>query len=193
MKNNQDGIKTVEGLLILLLLLVIGFAGWFALRARDNTAKTQQSAVEATKDPVKQPAANTTEEDDKQGTITGTASYPGSGLPADEEVCAVSIADATKTYCDKIGARQPANTCQTTDTSCIPKPAETSFSVKVPAGEYYVYSTAEKEQSNKKAYWDEFARCGNQASCLESGHQAYITVTVAAGETITGIEPGDWY
>lgn len=184
MRKKPNGFTAVEALLIILVLAIVGFGGYYVWQNQQNKAKS--TVVQTTT------TSSTSTTKAQEGTITGTASYPSSGLPADEEVCAVNVADSTKVYCDKIGLRQPVNTCGT-DLTCKPSAAVTDFSIKALVGDYYVYATAEKELPSYKAYYNEFAKCGNSTSCPMQGHTQYIKVTVTANSTVKDVNPGDWY
>lgn len=191
---DNSGFSNVVTLLIVFIIGVIAAAGWFAYHLHNTTTNKQppQTAITSKPQSSSEPKVTTTPVAvPKDGTITGNASYPSSHLPADEQVCAMNITSPAKIYCDNIGARQPTNTC--TDMSCVPPTPDLKFTIKVPAGDYYVYATAEKEQPTYKAYYDEYSKCGNSASCPATGHKQYITVTVAADSVVTNIDPGDWY
>lgn len=193
MLKDNSGFGAVTILLIVFIVGVAGAAGWFAYHT-NNTTTSKHSATSIAPKAVSSSdskAATTSVTAPKDGTITGNASYPSSHLPTDEQVCASKITSPAKIYCDNIGARQPTNTC--IDMSCVPPTPDLKYTIKVPAGDYYVYATAEKELPSYKAYYDEFSKCGNLASCPEAGHKQYITVTVAADATVNTIDPGDWY
>lgn len=113
------------------------------------------------------------------GTIAGPISYPSDYLPNDLTVCAERIAGEAE-YC--------------TDEKIKDKRSETgvAYKLSVPAGEYWVYATVFSVPAMKgeKAYYSEFVTCGIRHDC--PSHKR-IPVRVRAGETVTGIHPGDWY
>ena len=71
-----------------------------------------------------------------------------------------------------------------------------TYRLRVPAGSYYVFATivngAEPVEDVRgyKAYYSEFVKCGLKVDC--PSHNP-IKVMVRAGQTLTGINPGDWY
>jgi TolA-binding protein len=68
------------------------------------------------------------------------------------------------------------------------------YQLDVPAGSYYVYAMVIDAEGtsfeNYRAYYSEFVTCGMTIDC--DSHDP-ITVTVASGETKTGVDPIDWY
>jgi hypothetical protein len=114
------------------------------------------------------------------GTISGSTLYPSEFNPA-QRVCAQSITDAAYERCtdvpEQLGATPP------------------TFAIKVTPGRYHVYATLKDPAGlglteTKRAYWTEFVRCGLRAECPS---HARIEVNVAAGATVTGVLPHDWY
>jgi hypothetical protein len=71
-----------------------------------------------------------------------------------------------------------------------------TYKLRVPAGSYYVFATVVnglepvEDMRGYKAYYSEFVKCGLKVDCLS---HAPVKVTVRAGQTLTGINPGDWY
>src|SRR5438477_10706054 len=122
-------VTEVDALLILVIVGILGFTGWYVYNAHNKTTDTFANADFANSSTAKYemkqtpnstksgnsqtsnvPTCSTVEASAAQGTITGTASYPSSGLPSDEVIYAENITDSTKVYCDKIGERQsPGN------------------------------------------------------------------------------------
>ncbi len=194
LNNNEKGFGIIEGLLIVAVVVLLGYVGYMVYKNHNKTTNNSSTITSTTTPATKSTTPTTTpvQATAQYGTITGSASYPSSGLPTDEQVCAVDITSSAKVYCDKIGARQPANNCGS-DLSCTPPSPVLKFSVKVPTGDYYVYATAEKELPNYKAYYDEYSKCGNSVNCPATGHKQYIKVTVAANATVENADPGDWY
>lgn len=110
------------------------------------------------------------------GTIQGTLGYPSEGVPAEIEVCAQNT--------------------QTQAVQCTGQTKEggkAAYKIAVPAGTYVVYAKF-PENSNMfkgyKAYYSEFVTCGLKAEC--QSHKP-IEVKVAAGQTVSNIDPNDWY
>ena len=71
-----------------------------------------------------------------------------------------------------------------------------TYKLRVPAGSYYIFATIVngdelvEDVRGYKAYYSEFVRCGLSVDC--PSHER-VKVTVHAGQTLTGINPGDWY
>ncbi len=161
---NQNGFAGLELIIIVGVLAIIGAVGFRYYQAHKTIKVTSIPVTHKPK--PKQPT---------MGTITGNASYPADGLPPDEQVCAVRVTGGSP-VCVNVG-----------------NSGKLAYSLSVQAGDYYVYSTAESHLSAYKAYYDEYSKCGNLASCPASGHTAYISVKVTAGQTVTSVDPGDWY
>lgn len=194
MRKNEKGFSAVEGLLIFAAVALIGLAGWYIWQNKSSrrplNQSSQQSSVQNNNLPTKDESEVT-----EYGTIAGNASFPSGGLADDEAVCAVNIRDDKKIYCDKeVGSRYAKqDKCALGEVDCNKPAPDTSYSIKVPAGEYYVYSTAESRKPGYKAYYNEYTKCGLSVECPEAGHKQYISVTVKANETISNIDPADWY
>ena len=71
-----------------------------------------------------------------------------------------------------------------------------TYRLRVPAGSFYVFATVVnggepvEDARGYKAYYSEFVKCGLRVGC--PSHDP-VKVTVRAGQTLTGINPGDWY
>ena len=71
-----------------------------------------------------------------------------------------------------------------------------TYRLRVPEGSYYVFATIVngdepvEDVRGYKAYYSEFVTCGLKVDC--SSHDP-VKVTVRAGQTLMGINPGDWY
>lgn len=173
MKHKQYGFAALEIILVLIIVGLLGFIGWNYMQQNGKNNKSADAAQTAsTKKATPTPAAV------EYGTIKGKASYPAEALPADEEVCAQKIDDASaKPVCINVGKTQTIN-----------------YELKVPTGDYYVYSTsAQFPTANYRAYYNEYVKCGLQYTCPASGHLQYIKVSVAKDALVSSVDPGDWY
>jgi hypothetical protein len=119
------------------------------------------------------------------GTITGTLSYPSEFLPP-MRVVAFSLTDGNAYFVD------------TRDHG--------DYSLEVPAGTYYVVSYVYKmavdgNSGQADSYtlnggmeaaggYTEMVLCNLYADCAP---HTLVPVTVAAGQTVEAVNPGDWY
>lgn len=110
------------------------------------------------------------------GTVGGSLSYPGEGIPPDMTVCALNL-----------------TTSQTTCTKNHLKGSEyqygLGYKLELAAGNYLVYASTDV-QPNYKAYYNDFATCGLQTKC--ENHKAKV-VSVGSGSVLSQIDPVDWY
>lgn len=118
----------------------------------------------------------------RTGTITGALSYPSDFDFPRMIVCAEAI-DSRRIHC--------------TDKRILNRRRRTpTYKLTVPAGSYYVFATivngTEPVDSYRgyKAYYSEFVKCGLSVNCPS---HAPVKVTLRAGQTLDGIDPGDWY
>lgn len=174
MKNNEKGFGLLEGLVILVILAAIGFAGWYVFHKKHTTDKKQTSQTYTSK--LENSAAKQEQTPVKQGTIQGQVSYPAESLPEDEEICAQNTKSTSA-----------APICST-----VGKNKTLQYTMQVPADTYYVYAQTSR-QPGYKAYYNEFVKCGASVSCPSEGHTQYIPVVVPAGGTVEDVNPGDWY
>lgn len=106
---------------------------------------------------------------EKLGTISGTIKYPSEEIPP-LVVCAVNL---------KTEKKQCAQTLPNTP----------SYALRVPEGEYWVYSEREGDPDKRKAWYSEYLECGLLPECKD---HSPVAVTVKNDE-ITEAHPNDWY
>jgi hypothetical protein len=120
-----------------------------------------------------------------KGLIQGTLIYPSEVLRA-QEVCAVNT--------------------QSQQRSCVEtKQDQRTFSIEVQPGSYVVFSQACNKTYKvdvlcsdgylkKRAYYNEYVRCGLTYQCSKSVKvKTPISIRVQPGKIIKGIKPQDWY
>jgi hypothetical protein len=118
-------------------------------------------------------------------TLKGTTIYPADFLPA-QQVCAQNT--------------------QTQRTFCVEtKQGQRQFSLRVNAGSYEIYArecqktyrqatTCRDGYRLRRAYYNQFSKCGITAECERKFKKNRpIVVQIAAGSSITDIKPHDWY
>jgi len=107
------------------------------------------------------------------GTITGHLSYPSEFIPT-LKVVAFDVTDPSVYYFVETEMNQG------------------EYVLQVPPGTYYIISYVDKKDGTlgMPGAYSQFVPCGLQASCSD---HSLIPVTVAAGQTVTGIDPADWY
>jgi len=129
-----------------------------------------------TKTPVIEPSSKPTKTPTpKSGYISGTVSYPSEYIPEGIIVCAESDLTVDDSCTDDITASEMSGY---------------TYNLEVPPGSYYVYSFDPESGDGYQAYYTKFVTCGYDISCPSHEH---ILVEVSAGQTIEGIDPGDWY
>jgi len=115
-------------------------------------------------------------EEIQMGTIEGSLGYPGGSIPEDMMVCAENII-TKKQYWTSTHIKDNKYTYGI------------GYKIEVPVGTYYVFATL-PNWKDYRAYYSEFVTCGLKVEC--PSHDP-IPVVVKAGETITNIDPQDWY
>ncbi len=111
----------------------------------------------------------------KDGTIEGSLSFPGEGIPEGMEICAEN--QTTKeVYCTSKHIQDLKYTYRV------------GYKLDVPAGTYLVY--ASDPYKDYLAYYSEFVTCGLSVDC--PSHEP-ILVEVKASKTTNEVDPQDWY
>ena len=118
------------------------------------------------------------------GVIEGSLSYPSEFIPDDMTICAENLA-TKKIYCTNkhINARKYRY--------------KVGYKLPVPAGDYHVYAQlpdparyGAEYPKDYRAYYSQFVKCGMSVECKD---HTPIVVKVKSGETVSGIDPQDWY
>ena len=115
------------------------------------------------------------------GSIEGTTNYPSDYIPV-QIVCAEPV-DGGSEYCTETPAGD--------DELLTP-----SWSIEVPAGEYYISARVKdpsemgSDLGDYRAYYTQYVMCGLNVECTD---HTKIPVTVTSGQATLGITPYDWY
>lgn len=128
-----------------------------------------------------QPPAEKPPAEPSPAIIEGSLSFPSQFWPSDLTMCAEDTS-TKKQYC-------------TTDLiEDMKYDFRMGYKIEVPAGSYLVFaylpSGSGGYSKDYRAYYSEFVTCGLSVDCVS--HKP-IVVTVKVGETVTGIDPQDWY
>jgi hypothetical protein len=118
------------------------------------------------------------------GVIEGSLSYPSEFIPPDMTICAENL-DTKKLYCTKKHLKAKKYQYQV------------GYKLTVPPGNYHVYAYlpdparyGASYSKDYRAYYSDFVKCGQTIDCKS---HAPIAVQVKSGETVSGIDPQDWY
>jgi len=104
------------------------------------------------------------------GKIAGSLSYPSDYLPADLQICAEETTSG--------------------EVTCRGGFKDNSYVLELPVGTYHVWARADDYEDGYRAYYNEAVRCGLDVTC---NNRTAIDVAVKVGETVTGVNPADWY
>ena len=120
----------------------------------------------------------------QSGVIEGSLSYPSEFIPPDMTICAENLA-TKKIYSTHRHVKAKKYQYQV------------GYKLAVPPGDYHVYAYLPDParygasfSKDYQAYYSEFVKCGMSIDCPS---HAPIAVRVKSGETISGIDPQDWY
>ena len=118
------------------------------------------------------------------GVIEGSLSYPSEFNPPDMTICAENLA-TKKIY--STNKHLKAKKYQ----------YKVGYKLEVPPGDYHVYAYlpdpakyGASYSKDYRAYYSEFVKCGMTENC--PSHEP-VVVKVKSGETVSGIDPQDWY
>ena len=118
------------------------------------------------------------------GVIEGSLSYPSEFIPPDMTICAENLA-TKKIY--STNKHLKAKKYQ----------YKVGYKLEVPPGDYHVYAYlpdpakyGASYSKDYRAYYSEFVKCGMTENCPS---HAPVVVKVKSGETVSGIDPQDWY
>ena len=118
------------------------------------------------------------------GVIEGSLSYPSEFIPPDMTICAENLA-TKKIY--STNKHLKAKKYQ----------YKVGYKLEVPPGDYHVYAYlpdpakyGASYSKDYRAYYSEFVKYGMTENC--PSHEP-VVVKVKSGETVSGIDPQDWY
>jgi hypothetical protein len=118
------------------------------------------------------------------GVIEGSLSYPSDFIPPDMTIVAENLA-TKKIY--STNKQVKARNYQ----------YQVGYKLAVPPGDYHVYAFLPDPARygagfppDYRAYYSDFVKCGMSIDCKS---HAPIVVQVKSGETISGVNPQDWY
>jgi hypothetical protein len=120
----------------------------------------------------------------QSGFIEGSLSYPSEFIPDDITICAENLV-TQKIYCTSKHLKGKKYQYKV------------GYKLTLPPGEYHVYAQLPDPakwgstfSKNYRAYYSDFVKCGQTTECKS---HAPIVVQVKSGETVSGIDPMDWY
>jgi len=167
----------VLSLVILFVISVFGWYVWYNEQDKQSLRPNEQTITESDSDSDLFPPATATPEPtpvSSTATISGSLSFPSETIPP-MSVCAENL-ETSEEICTSERIEDERFTFRV------------GYKLTVPPGSYHVYASIPND--SYRAYYNQFVVCGLSIDC--PSHQP-ITVNVAAGETVTGIDPQDWY
>jgi hypothetical protein len=118
------------------------------------------------------------------GVIEGSLSYPSEFIPDDMTICAENLA-TKKIYCTSKHLKGKKYQYQV------------GYKLTLPPGDYHVYAQlpdparyGAEYPKDYRAYYSQFVKCGMSVECQD---HTPIVVKVKSGQTVSGIDPQDWY
>lgn len=127
-------------------------------------------ADENAADAAAAPSAAPAREAPGAGKIAGSLSYPSDYLPADLQICAEETTSG--------------------EVLCKGGFEGSAFELDLPVGTYHVWARTDDYGASYRAYYNEAVRCGLEVTCTD---RTPIDVLVEGGDTVTGVNPADWY
>jgi hypothetical protein len=118
------------------------------------------------------------------GVIEGSLSYPSEFVPPDMTICAENLA-----------TRQIFSTSR--HLKAKKYQYQLGYKLEVPPGDYHVFAYLPDPvrygavySRDYRAYYSDFVKCGMTEKCPS---HAPITVKVRGGQTVSSVDPMDWY
>lgn len=161
----------------IVLFIFLAGTGYFFYNRQQTPKNISAPSPQAEVLPINPTTPLPTDTEGNLGSIEGSLSYPSEAFPPNLTVCAETtegvlvkctgnlIKDAKYTY-------------------------GTGYRLQLTEGSYYVYAYVPGLNNNYHAYYNDFVVCGLSVDC--PSHQK-IVVGVQKGQTLTGIDPQDWY
>jgi hypothetical protein len=169
--------------LVPLVILLIGGAALLAyLLGKQASQDTPASPPSESEPPVQEEEAEEpVEMIEMNGIIEGSLAFPSEFIPSNMHICAEDTSSKS-TSCTNTHISDPKYT------------NNTGYQLEVPPGSYHVYAYFPNGEGgydkNYRAYYSVFVTCGMSVDC--PSHDP-ITVTVSVGQTVSEIDPQDWY
>lgn len=211
--SKQSGFAIIETTLILFVLCMLGFTGWFIWHAKQNADKSLNAATNSDLGIVVSSKVTDFGSCKAAKGSKMLETYPEQCVTKDgkkftdvsQEVSSASSKKGTITgtlgypssgnpaqkVCAVSLADNPSITCVTTQAG------QNTYTLELAEGNYNIYAslvTAQGDFSTSyKAYYDAFSKCGKNVNCPASGHTQYINVAVKAGQRVSDVDPQDWY
>lgn len=160
--------------LIVALLGALGFIFWQNFIYKQSITNSESTVATKKNDDKKVNTENTPTV--KEGTISGSLTYPSESIPDDLIIYALNL-DTQKEYFTKDHIKGSEYQY------------EVGYRVSVPEGKYHVYGVLSSDPQTK-AYYNEFVKCGLTVDCKD---YSKLEVKVDAGKETSDVTVGDWY
>lgn len=169
-------ITTIVTVVIAITAFLYSFLGYNS-KSPNKIPKTPTPTLSPTTIPITPMPTPTPSPKLQTGIIEGSLGFPSEGIPENMVICAENT--------------------QTKENFCVSQHLKDSkytygigYKIELPAGIYLVYATIPDYKEGYRAYYSEFVTCGLSINC--SSHEP-IVVSVSSEQTVTGIDPIDWY